>query len=242
PFGTFTQTGRAVNVTGTMQVSRNNGSAGIYNLNAGIVSVTGDLLVGYGNGQTSGLGTLVQASGTSISVTGNMNTGGNGSSTLSTTNAGVYNINGGQTTLSAAGAIWGIGNGLGSQGTVTQAGGTVNQSGATSVMDIGRNGGSGVYNLNGGVLNVNKVSISSTNTGGTRTFNVGGGTLNATAVDFGSTAPPATRSFNISSGTANVTNFTLANSGVLSISGGTPNITNLTLGSTASKLQTSVNL
>jgi hypothetical protein len=241
--GVFNQNGGAVVMgQGGIQLGRNNGSSGQYFLNAGTINIANTLYLGGGNNQASGNGTMTQSAGTSVTIGSNFNLGANASATNASTCYGLYNMNGGGLTLTAAAAIWAIGNGLGSVGTFVQSGGTASMLGATASIDMGRNGGSATYNLNGGVLNVTKIALSTTNTAASRQFNVAGGTLNATAVDMGTATTLASRTFSISSGTANITNFTLGNSGaLLSISGGTPNITNLTLGS-GSKLLTSVPL
>ncbi len=240
--GVFNQNGGAVVLGGALQFGRNNGSSGQYNLNAGTVSIGQQLYLGGGNNQTSGNGTMTQSAGTTVTIGTNFNLGSNASASTASTCYGVYNMNGGQLSLTSSTAVWAIGNGLGSSGTFNQTAGTATITSTGTGMDIGRNGGSGTYNLNGGVLNVAKMSLSTNAAASVRQFNVAGGTLNATGIDMGTAATGSTRSFNISSGVANITNFTLgASNALLSISGGTPNITNLTLGS-GGKLLTSVNL
>lgn len=159
-------TSGTVAVTSELHVGTNTGT-GLVNLDNGAVTVTGATFIGNGaSGGNGVIGTLNISGGSFTKATGSQlrvgSAGGNGFLTVS---GGTLNNNGT--------SEFQVGDGAGTDGTVTLNGsGTINTG---SWVSIGRSGGAGILNVNGG--NFNK-------TGGGTSFIVGDastGTLNQTS-------------------------------------------------------------
>lgn len=142
-------------------------------LNNGIANNDG-IFVGTGVGSVA---SFTQNNFSTVTTTGFVTIGRRGSTGTWTMNGGVLNQNGTQGILLGDGANADNTLAPGSSGTFTQTGGDVN---ATSAVEIGRRGGTGVYSISAGTLDVAAQIIvaSPTATAGlntaTGTFNVSG--------------------------------------------------------------------
>lgn len=207
--------GIALNVSGT-------GGTGVMNLDNGSVTCSNSVRIGY---QTGGNGTL-NMSGGSITKTGTdvLVVAGNGS-------VGVANVSGGSINVSS-GETW-IGNGatVGTHGTLNLTGGTLT---TNSWFSIGRAGGTGVFNLNGGTVvkqGGNHVIV------GGRDGGASNGTVNHTSGTFtinnelwigqnaGTTVPRSTGTYNLAGGSVTLNSWLAVGReggiGTLNITGGT---------------------
>jgi autotransporter-associated beta strand protein len=193
-----------MNTTGTLAVGAEMnvsslGGTGVLNLDLGAVTVNDNLRIGYEAGSK---GTL-NMSGGSITKTGlnNFIIGGNGT-------VGVANVSGG--TISVNNESW-IANGqtAGTKGTLNLTGGTFT---ANGTLLVGRTGGAGVLNLNGGTVakqTAGNVVIGARGDGGAAngTVNHDSGGLNMThsaqlwiANHGNAAAPRSTGTYNLNGG------------------------------------------
>ena len=147
------------------------------NMSGGTLAVTGRF------NMAGGQSPVVNQTGGTLTVGSDINVGDNNGT------IGTYNISNGtlQAGINGSGAGNGVGGtggamdiGWNNTGTVNQTGGLVDLSSASAHgLEFGGNGGSGTYNLSGGVL-VTPIVFKSTGTG---TINFNGGTLRAAAAD-----------------------------------------------------------
>jgi len=198
--GRFTQTGGLANLNGSLRLAEMQGSTGVYNLSAGTVNVNlmarigeegsgtmnisgngvmqvvQDVVLGLpiDNNTLPGRGLLNLTNNALLTVAGGFypgNGGGTGVVNIGD-NAGIQIIGGGN--LDIGDSTGGAGN-LPTSGTVNQSGGTISLAGGQ--LWIGKGGhGSGVYNMSGGLLNVNNL-IAVGRSSGTGVFNMSGGTI-----------------------------------------------------------------
>jgi fibronectin-binding autotransporter adhesin len=165
--GTFTQSAGTNNISNAnLILGANPGSSGTYNLR-GSGQVSADIeYIGYAS-----TGVFTQTGGTNI--TGALVLGANSNGGVYATvynGSGAYNLSGGQLSSAAYGEYVGY---CGT-GTFTQSGGT----NAAGALCLGyTSGSSGIYNLNGGLLNVSALSVGT----GTAAFNFNGGILQASS-------------------------------------------------------------
>ncbi len=170
--GTLTQSGGSISLVFGLWLGYNPGDAGTYNLNSGLLSVYN----GSGDGPffesigDSGSGNFIQTGGTNSMSGGGLSLGGN------TGASGTYSLSG-ASLLSMANEYVGSAG----AGTFTQSGGT-NIAGSI-FLGFG-NGGSGSYNINGGLLVVSNLVQRS----GMAAFNFNAGTLEAGS-SFSATLP-----------------------------------------------------
>jgi hypothetical protein len=224
--GTFNQMGGTHTVNGALvigEVAREDGGVmkrgvGDYNMSAGNLNVTSELVVG-----KDGTGTFNQTGGTVVIAPGGIKllVGGTTGST------GNYNLSGAGSSVSAPVIVVGaVGNGSFTQGGTTQV--------ITTTLALGYNtGGSGAYTLNDGALTAayERVGMAGTGTfvqnggvntvttrldisqavGTTSSYQMSGGTLHAERVWIG---PAGTGNFNQGLGTVTV-NSDLVLGGVL---------------------------
>ncbi|MGC4016174.1 MAG: hypothetical protein QM755_16875 [Luteolibacter sp.] len=163
--GTFTQNAGTVTVNenGALNIG-NQGGTGTYNLNGGTLNLSG------------GLNTLGRSTGANPASTGTLNITG-GALNL-TDNSSLINGN------NIVGAALGT-------GTIHQTGGTVHVDAGSNLYISGY--GNGVYDLNGGTLEVggNSLHARYSNTTSTYAFNLGGGTLKVVGSDLSSAVDAA---------------------------------------------------
>ncbi|MGO9110647.1 MAG: autotransporter-associated beta strand repeat-containing protein [Thermoguttaceae bacterium] len=194
--GTFTQLAGTDSPGNYLYLGYNGGARGSYNLGSGLLSPGSDEYVG-----RSGTGTFAQSGGTNSIASGNLWLGGNATAT------GVYSLSGSGLLSASQYEYLGV---VGT-GTVTQSAGT-NTVG--SGLYFGYNGGSGTYNLNGGLLVVSQISLGS----GSGQFNLGGGTIAASGLM--SVTMPLTLTGSDGAGTINNGGYLVTLSGPLSGPGG----------------------
>ena len=161
--GVFNQTGGTVTHTSSMYLADNVGSEGTYNLSGpGVLSTTGELRVGNRDKGTFNMngGKVTTGSALRLAPIG--------------TGEGIFNMTDGEVRVGSYIIAGGEG-----KGTFTQSGGTVTQTGG-GLLILGDHAGSeGIYDLSGGTLTVNSVSVADkANTIGTFTLS-GTGTLDS---------------------------------------------------------------
>ena len=207
--GTFNQTAGTFNVAGGAIIGRRNGQ-GTYNLSGGSLTTTAEVRVGdFGSSTDAALGnakgTLTVSGTAALTIGTNLNVG-IGSSTLASNVTGTLTQTGGTITLGASNSVVAIGNGLGDSGLANLSAGTLQQTGGgTSLIDIGRNNGSGIVNVSGThVLTARQITMNSTNVAATRQLNISGGTVDLDILTFGTVASQSTRVLDISGGTVNI--------------------------------------
>jgi autotransporter-associated beta strand protein len=181
---TATQSGGTI-TTGTLTVP-NSTTAGFfyvgrgmdnvvnYTLTNGNITTYTDLVIGGGNGNQGGTGTLTQEGG--IVTVGSLASGqGNINIGQGTSATGTYNLKGGDLVLNrnTGTLVIAVGNGAGGTGTLNQSGGRIIA--PTYTLDVARNSSTGTYNLSGGSV---RVAALTPRTG----FNWTGGTLSADTI------------------------------------------------------------
>jgi hypothetical protein len=214
---TFTQSGNSnVNIAAAVEVGRRGGT-GLYNMSAGSLAVTSQMILGSNGGATTGpmlssTGTFNLSGSASVSIGTNLNIA-LSSSTVANTARGSFNMTGGSLSLNAANSILAVGNGDGSSGTLNISAGTLTMNGATAQLDIGRNNSTGLVDLSGTAnVSVNELTLdsSTTNTAATRELRIESGTLNVAFWEQGAVTTPVSRVVNMTGGTLNVTSATAA--------------------------------
>ncbi len=173
--GTFNQNGGTNTDSSDLQITADSVSTGAYNLNAGTLSVGGNI-VGQGHGTLSiGSGTLTVGGGNGNIDVGTLVLGSISGSNVNFTlsSAGLYQ---GSNKVAATLTAGNITVGQNGAATFTQNG-TAVTAGTTGAVIVAANAGSsGVYTLNSGTLNAGSVTV---NSGGT--FNFNGGLLSVGA-------------------------------------------------------------
>lgn len=213
--GQFNQTGGQVDAYKDLRLGHGNGGSGTYTQDDGTVNVGKRLRIGQANGGTG----VYNLNGGTLNITSVAGStpewievgGGEGSPGPPSTGMGTFSITGG--TLNNPGSLR---IGLEGTGVVNQTGGTVNTGTTSGNISLANSGGSGTYNLQGGVLNASGGVIeagfagSDFNFTGGKLMNVGsfGGTLEQ---EGGILAPGA------SPGTMSIDNDYLLSSGIYQV-------------------------
>lgn len=229
---TFTQSGNSnVNIAAAVEVGRRGGT-GVYNMSAGTLAITSQMVIGSNGGATAGgmlssTGTFNLSGSAAVSIGTNLNIA-LSSSTVSNTDRGTLNMTGGSLSLNAANSILAVGNGNNSSGTLNISAGTLTMNGATAQLDIGRNNANGLVDISGTAnVTVNELTLDSSiaNASATRELRIESGTLNVAFWEQGSVTTPVSRVVNMTGGTLNVTSSTAAHRAgrnvIYNFSGGT---------------------
>ncbi len=214
--GTFTMDGGTINTTDLVQLGRNNSpNNNTFTLSAGTISA-GRLIIGGGSGAANGKGTWTMTGG---SVTGSLATNIAFGTGTGNTCVGTLDMQGGTWTLTGTAgtdAVFAVGNGSGAVATVNFSGGTLSAETSVGLLDIGRTGAVGTFNLSGaGVLKTTRLRVNSA-TGNAVNLTGGSSTLGQLNCGAGVVT--------ISGGTHTVTGVTTTDTGTLYLHGGTLNL------------------
>jgi hypothetical protein len=214
--GTFNMDGGALNLATSLTMGFWDNGNGTFNMSGGTANAY-YLYVGY-SPRAVGTANITGGSFTAQTILIGANAGANGTLIL----------DGGSLTTRASSYV---GNGIGSQGTLTIKSGTL-QNGGT--LRVGFNGGNGTLNMNGGTLNsTSYISIGYDNDPASvnNTFNMTGGTINITGganVNFVIGMGNGSGNGTMSGGTFNIDNYfrvstTRTTNGTFTMTGGTVN-------------------
>jgi fibronectin-binding autotransporter adhesin len=253
--GVMSQTGGTATVNGWLRVGESQGAVGVYNFSSGVtnanlmarigedgsgtLNMSGNALMNVAQDFTMGLpvdnntqpgsGVFSIANNAVLNVSGGFYAGSAGGTGMVTvgSNAYIHLIGGGRFAIADSDNDTGFNNGgpgnLATSGTVTQTGGTITLDGGE--FWVGQHNGSGVYNMSGGVLNVNNWFAVGRG-GATGVVNMSGGTINKSGggnIIVGSLSGNGT--WNMNGGLVNnTTNLILgenSNTGTFNLNGGT---------------------
>ena len=195
--GTLNMTGGAINSTGQFWVSEN--GTGVATVTNGTITAGNQIDIGRNDG---GNGTMTLGSGSSLSNSnGNFNVANKNGQGGTTTGSLTLN---GNAAVSTANGEFRVGQGGGATGTLTVNGGTI---AVNNWISIGREGGNGTVNMNGGSFTKTGGGAFIIGDGSAGTVTQTGGTINSGGSEYWIGSGSNTGSHTISSGNLNVGNW-----------------------------------